>query len=79
VCVLIYNIAVTKFESLELVALVIFSTASTFRLFIVHRPPANSDPVALSYTSLICESTDYLIPLNSTFVSLGDFNCSEII
>jgi len=47
----------TKFESLEVVALVIVSTASGFRLFVVFRPPSSSDndPVSMSFTSLICE------------------------
>jgi hypothetical protein len=68
------------FESLELVVIDIVSSASFFRLFVVHRPPCTSDydPVSLSYVSLLCESNNSLIPLNSTFVICGDFNFRKI-
>jgi exonuclease III len=88
VCILINNATTeavhfnvpTKYESLELVVIDIVSTASCFRLFVAYRPPSSSDydPVSLSFTSLLCECIESLIPLNSTFVLCGDFNFPKI-
>ena len=88
VCILTNNATVkavpvylsTKFESLEMAVVDIVSTASSFRLFVVYRPPSCSDydPVSLSYTSLLCECIESLIPLNSTFILCGDFNFPKI-
>lgn len=88
VCILVNNSTVkavpihipAKFDSLELVAVDIVSTESSFRLFVVYRPPSTSDydPLSSSYTSLLCECIESLLPLNSTFVLCGDFNFPKI-
>jgi len=67
-----------KFNSLELVVLDVFLSASVtkFRLFLCYRPPCYSEycPAAITYTSQLCECLQSLYPINSTVLLCGDFN-----